>query len=219
VTVIGKVSQGRGFELALETFALLRKRVAGIHFMIIGHGEHRPALETMASELAVDDRLVWAGYHEDDLADHYRASTILLFTASGSDEGHRAVLEAMACGAVPIVVPLEGIDALVDRSHIASSASATALADTVVATFDRDLNAIRARLAERCERFSYRVAAERLRDGEELGDIIDDLFARKESKRQAGAICILTGGAMSRTDAFAYLVAMACAPFLHPDLY
>jgi inosine/xanthosine triphosphatase len=64
-----------------------------------------------------------------------------------------------------------------------------------------------------------RVAVERLREGEELGDIIDDLFARKESKRQAGAIGILTDGAMSRTDAFAYLVAMACAPFLHPDLY
>jgi len=64
-----------------------------------------------------------------------------------------------------------------------------------------------------------RVAAERLRRGEELGDIIDDLFARKESKRQAGAIGILTDGAMSRTDAFAYLVAMACAPFLHPELY
>jgi len=64
-----------------------------------------------------------------------------------------------------------------------------------------------------------RVAAERLRGGEELGDIIDELFARKESKRQAGAIGILTEGAMSRTDAFAYLVAMACAPFLHPELY
>jgi inosine/xanthosine triphosphatase len=64
-----------------------------------------------------------------------------------------------------------------------------------------------------------RVAAERLRGGEELGDIIDDVFARKESKRQAGAIGILTEGAMSRTDAFAYLVAMACAPFLHPELY
>jgi inosine/xanthosine triphosphatase len=63
------------------------------------------------------------------------------------------------------------------------------------------------------------VAAERLRGGEELGDIIDDLFSRRESKRQGGAIGILTEGAMSRTDAFAYLVAMACAPFLHPELY
>jgi inosine/xanthosine triphosphatase len=64
-----------------------------------------------------------------------------------------------------------------------------------------------------------RVAGARLRAGEELGDIIDDLFSRKDSKRQAGAIGILTEGAMSRTDAFAYLVAMACAPFLHPELY
>jgi inosine/xanthosine triphosphatase len=62
-------------------------------------------------------------------------------------------------------------------------------------------------------------ATARLRSGEELGDIIDDLFARKESKRQTGAIGLLTDGAVTRTDAFADLVAMACAPFLHPELY
>jgi inosine/xanthosine triphosphatase len=64
-----------------------------------------------------------------------------------------------------------------------------------------------------------RVTADRLRAGEELGDVIDDLFGAKESKRQAGAIGLLTDGAVSRTDAFADLVAMACAPFLHPELY
>jgi inosine/xanthosine triphosphatase len=62
-------------------------------------------------------------------------------------------------------------------------------------------------------------AAERVRNGEELGDIIDDLFGAKESKRHAGAIGLLTDGAVSRTDAFADHVAMACAPFLHPELY
>jgi len=62
-------------------------------------------------------------------------------------------------------------------------------------------------------------AAKRLRAGEELGDVIDDLFGAKESKRQSGAIGLLTDGFVSRTDAFADLVAMACASFLHPDLY
>ena len=62
-------------------------------------------------------------------------------------------------------------------------------------------------------------AAERVQNGEELGDVIDDLFGEKESKRHAGAIGLLTDGAVSRTDAFADHVAMACAPFLHPDLY
>jgi inosine/xanthosine triphosphatase len=62
-------------------------------------------------------------------------------------------------------------------------------------------------------------AAERVHNGDELGDVIDDLFDAKESKRHVGAIGLLTDGAVSRTDAFADHVAMACAPFLHPDLY
>jgi inosine/xanthosine triphosphatase len=64
-----------------------------------------------------------------------------------------------------------------------------------------------------------RVAAERIRAGEELGDIIDDLFDRNESKRQTGAVGLLTEGVVTRTDAFADLVAMACAPWLHRGLY
>lgn len=62
-------------------------------------------------------------------------------------------------------------------------------------------------------------AAARLRAGEELGDIIDDLFAARDSKQQSGAVGLLTEGFVSRTDAFADLVAMACAPLLRPDLY
>ena len=62
-------------------------------------------------------------------------------------------------------------------------------------------------------------AAERLRAGVELGDVIDDLFAVRASKQHAGAIGLLTEGFVSRTDAFADLVAMACAPLLRPDLY
>ena len=62
-------------------------------------------------------------------------------------------------------------------------------------------------------------AAARLRTGDELGDIIDALFDVKMSKQHTGAIGLLTEGFVSRTDAFADLVAMACAPLLRPDLY
>ena len=59
----------------------------------------------------------------------------------------------------------------------------------------------------------------RLRAGDELGDVIDDLFNVHASKQQTGAIGLLTEGFVSRTDAFADLVAMACAPLIRPDLY
>jgi len=62
-------------------------------------------------------------------------------------------------------------------------------------------------------------ATARLRAGDELGDVIDALFDTKLSKQQLGAVGLLSDGFVSRTDAFADLVAMACAPFLRPDLY
>ena len=61
--------------------------------------------------------------------------------------------------------------------------------------------------------------AERLAAGDELGSVIDDLFAVRASKQHAGAVGLLTEGFVSRAEAFADLVAMACAPLLRPDLY
>jgi inosine/xanthosine triphosphatase len=58
-----------------------------------------------------------------------------------------------------------------------------------------------------------------LRAGEELGTLVDQLFGVKDSKSASGAIGLLTAGAVSRTDAFADLVAMSLAPWIHPDHY
>jgi inosine/xanthosine triphosphatase len=58
-----------------------------------------------------------------------------------------------------------------------------------------------------------------LRSGEELGTLVDQLFGVTDSKTASGAIGLLTAGAVSRTDAFADLVAMSLAPWIHPDHY
>jgi glycosyltransferase involved in cell wall biosynthesis len=157
---IGKLSKGRGFEEVLRTFAIVKRDVANTRLMIIGHGEHRPALEALARELAID--VIWAGYHETDLAEHYRAADILLFTARGSDEGHRAVLEAMACGVVPVTYPIEGISALLgDLPLIANAATPEATAN-VVTVARADITELRRRAYEQSQRFGYEEAAQRL---------------------------------------------------------
>ncbi len=159
VTVIGKLSAGRGFEEALQSYAALRRLRTDVKLMIIGHGEHRPVLEQLASSLGIADHVIWAGYHEDDLAEHYRASSLLFFTARGSDEGHRAVLEAMACGVPPATYPIQGISALVPAGHIASSASPEALASLAASLLDGDH---RQAMYERSLEFGYDRAARRL---------------------------------------------------------
>ncbi|MDQ3280728.1 MAG: glycosyltransferase family 4 protein, partial [Acidobacteriota bacterium] len=160
VTVIGKLSKGRGFEEALQTFAALHRLMPATRMMIIGHGEHRPVLEALAASLEITPHVIWAGYHEDDLAEHYRASDLLLFTARGSDEGHRAVLEAMACGVPVAAYPLEGMRALVE--HIAAAPSPDALAHLSASLLARDAAALRAAAIERARGFDYPHAAQRL---------------------------------------------------------
>jgi glycosyltransferase involved in cell wall biosynthesis len=160
---IGKLDPARGFEDVLRTHALVRRSIAGARLMIVGHGPHRPELEELARTLGIEP--VWAGYHEDDLAEHYRAADVLLFTARGSDEGHRAVIEAMGCGVVPAVYRIDGLPAILGElgaSSLASSPTPEALAERVIDIAQGDLAASRRAAFARSAEFSYARAAERL---------------------------------------------------------
>jgi glycosyltransferase involved in cell wall biosynthesis len=155
LVAIGKLTADRGFEQVLRTAALIDAQL-----MIIGHGPHRPALEALASELGITSRVTWAGYHEDDLAEHYRAADALLFTERGSDEGHRAILEAMACAVPAASYPIDGVAALTGPEQIASAPTPDALAAIVRQTLGRP--ELRSSVAERSQEFGYARAAKRL---------------------------------------------------------
>jgi glycosyltransferase involved in cell wall biosynthesis len=161
LVAIGKLTHDRGFEQVLRTAAAVwRQAPSPVHLMIIGDGPHRPALESLSSELGIASRVTWAGYHEDDLAEHYRAADVLLFTERGSDEGHRAILEAMACGVPAASYPIEGVSALTGPEQIAGAKTPEALAHVVHATLQRP--ELRALVAERSHEFGYLRAAQRL---------------------------------------------------------
>jgi glycosyltransferase involved in cell wall biosynthesis len=164
VMAIGKLSRNRGFEAVLHTFAIVQKSVPDAKLMIIGHGEHRPALEALAQSLSVS--VIWAGYHEDDLAEHYRAADVLLFTAAGSDEGHRAVIEAMGCGVAPAVYPIEGMTAIL--GGLAARHRATVAVPSELARITVDLlragPSLRSEVNRRAQGFRLARAADRLID-------------------------------------------------------
>jgi len=159
---IGKLTHDRGFELALQAFAVVRRTLPNARMMIIGHGPHQKTLEFLAHALGLD--VVFAGYHEDDLAEHYRAADALLFTARGSDEGHRAILEAMACGVVPVSAPIPGVEALVrglDTQLIAVANTPEAIAARATPILAaRGL--LKRAVVEQSQKFSYEEAATRL---------------------------------------------------------
>jgi glycosyltransferase involved in cell wall biosynthesis len=133
--VIGKVAPHRGFEEAFETFARLRMHLTEAKFVVIGRGPHRSTLEALSKHLRIDDALIWAGYHEEDLPEYFRALDVLLFTRTGSDEGHRAVSEALACGIPVASYPIPGVSVLLGDMRprlIASENRPEALSDLAV---------------------------------------------------------------------------------------
>jgi inosine/xanthosine triphosphatase len=62
-------------------------------------------------------------------------------------------------------------------------------------------------------RLPERIAA-RVRDGAELGPVMDDLLDTQGLKKRAGAAGALTGGATDRTEALSTAVAGALGPFV-----
>ncbi len=58
-----------------------------------------------------------------------------------------------------------------------------------------------------------------VRQGKELGEADDLVFNRSNSKQETGAIGILTGNVMDRTQLYEHAVILALVPFKNPELY
>jgi len=109
VGTVGKMAAGRGHEEAIAAAAPLPEAV----LLHVGKGEHEPALRQRALDLGSAARNVWTGYQEQILPGLYRSMSVFLFTASGSQQGQRAILEAMASGLPVVALPVPGVEDLV----------------------------------------------------------------------------------------------------------
>ncbi len=90
----------------LDAFAGLSGKIDAT-LVICGDGPERASLEKKAEELGAGDRVTFAGRLEPSgIADELKTADIYVSTAS-SDSTSVSLLEAMACGAVPVVTDLE----------------------------------------------------------------------------------------------------------------
>lgn len=107
---VGKLAAGRGHHEAIEAAAGLPADAVIVH---VGKGELRAELESRARALGAGSRNFWAGYADDELPELYRAMDVFVFPASGSEQGQRAILEAMASGVPVVALDLPGVRDLV----------------------------------------------------------------------------------------------------------
>jgi len=108
VGVVARVQRHRRFDLLLEAMALLAARDPDVRLLVVGRGTHmREVLASPAQRLGLRERIVFAGYREEDYPEVLRCCDVFTFVVPGSDGGCRAVLEAAACG-LPAVVTARG---------------------------------------------------------------------------------------------------------------
>ena len=100
----GRLSDEKGFDLLIEALALCDDR--GPRLTLLGEGPLRAALEELARQRGVADRVRFAGFQKNPYPFFVRADAFVL---SSRCEGFpNVVLEALACGTSVIAMPCPG---------------------------------------------------------------------------------------------------------------
>lgn len=113
VGCVARMVPGRGHEVLLHATARLRERLPGVRLVLVGRGEHRPALDALVRDLGLGSTVVFAGYRDADLPAVLAALDCAVLLGGGSEESCRAVLEAMAVGRPVVAAPVGAVPEIV----------------------------------------------------------------------------------------------------------
>jgi glycosyltransferase involved in cell wall biosynthesis len=105
---VGRLSAGKGFDLAVRALAQLRGDLASAALLIVGDGEERQPLEALSQRLGVRERVVFAGRQpREAVARYLAAADIFLFPTEHEEAAPLAVPQAMSC-ARPVIASRTG---------------------------------------------------------------------------------------------------------------
>lgn len=196
VTIVAALRKPKGHEVALRAWPSVRERVPGATLLIVGDGEHRATLESLAGE-----GVVFAG-SRDDVPAILRGSTLALLP-SLTEALPTAVIEAAATGLTAVATTVGGTPEIVDHGRtglLVAPGDDAALGDAVVELLTdharrAELGGAARRLAE--DRFDLRRWAGR------LADLYDDALTARTAagSRRMRVQRLRSDGVADRTTA------------------
>jgi len=152
---IGRLVPQKGFDVLIRALARLGPEV---RLTLVGEGPERSALQALATEVGVADRVVFAGEHADPLPWMAAADAVVL---PSRFEGMPGVLiEAMACGRAVVASDLPSVREVLQGldAPLVPAGDPEALAAGVSAALTRPIDA--EAYARRARRFSAEGAAD-----------------------------------------------------------
>jgi glycosyltransferase involved in cell wall biosynthesis len=147
----GRLSHEKGTHHALRALALGRENAPDARLLIVGDGAERGRLERQASELGLDDQVVFAGAQPPEKMPAFLAAADAFLFPTERDEAAPLVLpQAMACG-LPVVASRRGgitevIDSPGENGILVPPGDLTALVAAATRVYRDD--SLRRRLAD-----------------------------------------------------------------------
>ena len=111
MTAVGRLTAVKNYPLLLRAAAGAFRAFPKATLAVVGEGEERASLETLARDLGISDRVRFTGFRQD-VADILHASDLFVHT-SLMEGCPNAVLEAMAAGKPVVATEVGGVPELV----------------------------------------------------------------------------------------------------------
>ena len=166
---IGRFEREKGITKLAHALTRLVKRQPDVRVRLIGDGSLYDDVERILRDGGAHEQVELTGWVDHDEIPSYLAESRLLVLPSESEGVPKTVLEAMACGTVPVATPVGGIPDIItdgETGMLLADNNPATIARALDRTLDRDdLNemATRARAYVR-DTHSFEATAERFQD-------------------------------------------------------
>jgi glycosyltransferase involved in cell wall biosynthesis len=110
IGIVATLRSWKGHRYLLHAVATLEARAAQL--VIVGDGPQREALESLANELGLGERVRFAG-NQADVVPWMRAFDLFCLPSHANEGVPQALMQSMACGVPVVTTPIGSIDEIV----------------------------------------------------------------------------------------------------------
>ncbi|MGE5314375.1 MAG: glycosyltransferase family 4 protein [Acidobacteriota bacterium] len=115
VGAVGRLKKYKSFDHLLEAFVDIRREIPDVKCVIVGDGDDKPRLESIAGALGVSDAVTFAGFVSEEEKVRLLNQMHVAVNTSAKEGWGLTVIEANACGTPTVSSDVEGLrDAVVD---------------------------------------------------------------------------------------------------------
>lgn len=128
-------------DVVLKAIPLIKKQVPDIQYLMCGDGEYKAELKLLSSQLGIEDNVTLLGkINHRDLPNYLNSSQVYVSMQS-SDGVSASLLEAMACGLMPVVTDIEANRLWIrdgQNGLLVTPSDHIALAAKIISAFESD---------------------------------------------------------------------------------